>query len=148
MLIWITNLKLVSLRSRYGLWICIAFSDVDCLLHQTRTSVCLKATSCFLMTLKFLVLQEGFSQSYVKIPSPSPCTLVRPEQGYDPGEAMPANLADITRTAKPFHFYLGAVLMEATFRNLVQQLHHSLMQEHWLHYKCHLLVQPETWEVV
>lgn len=64
------------------------------------------------------------------IPSPAPRTLFHPEQRYDPREAMPTNLVDITRTAKPFHFYLGAVLMEATFRNLVKQLHHSLMQEH------------------
>lgn len=129
------SLKSLSLRSHYSLWICMGFGDVDCLLHQTRAWVSLKATNHFFEDLEISGSARGIQHP------PSSTHSGSPEWGQNPRKAMPLNLRDMTCTAKPFHFYLGAVLMEATVRNLVNQAYHSLMQEHWLHCKCHLFSQ-------
>lgn len=66
-LLYTMSLRSVSQRSHYSLWILIVFGDVDCLLHQARAWLSLKAIEkSFFKTLKFLFLQDGFNQSYVK----------------------------------------------------------------------------------
>lgn len=101
----------------YCIWWCVLFA------YQTRTWVCLKATSCFWRPWSFWFCKRDSAKALWNNTLPPPHTLVCQELGYNPREVMPVNFVDIIGTAKPFNFYLGAVLMKATFRNLVKQLH-------------------------